>query len=153
MPLYVSQGQTTRLDSGSQTLLARLQELDHSAPAVVQNVRRFLSNPIYYEKRAAGENVLKLYAQVGFQGPERLPVDPANFVTNASQHTTLDWWEPSRDGSSSFSAFPGRAQSKRCCTSSIPFPAISYRTLSIAAEWVRSPGRKTVHFSTIGYRK
>ncbi len=83
---------------GRKALLARLQEINRSTPAVVQNVRRFPGNRIYYEKRVAGENQFKLYVRNGFKGTERLLVDASKFVTNASEHMSLDWWEPSRDG-------------------------------------------------------
>jgi prolyl oligopeptidase len=83
---------------GRKALLARLQDINRSTPAVVQNVRRFPGNRVYYEKRGATESLFKLYVRNGFQGTERLLVDAAKFVTNASEHMSLDWWEPSRDG-------------------------------------------------------
>lgn len=64
----------------------------------MQNVRRFPDDRIYYEKRPAGENVLRLYMRHGFQGAERLLVNPETFATHGSEHMSLDWWEPSRDG-------------------------------------------------------
>ncbi len=64
------------------------------------------------KKQSAGEYVFRLYVRDGFQGTERLLIDPEKFVTNASQHMALDWWEPSRDGRFVASASRPRAPSK-----------------------------------------
>ncbi len=83
---------------GRDAVLARLQELDRSTPASIRNVRRLSENRVYYEKQPAGENVFRLYVRDGFRGAERLLVSPETFVTKTSEHMTVDWWEPSRDG-------------------------------------------------------
>jgi prolyl oligopeptidase len=83
---------------GRKALLARVQELDSAAPAVVGEVRRLPGDLVFYVKRLASENTFKLYVRQGFAGTERLLVDPDTFVTKKDAHMALTLWKPSHDG-------------------------------------------------------
>jgi prolyl oligopeptidase len=62
---------------GRAAFLARLHELDASAPVVVSDVWRFAGDRYFYLKRLPTEPTNKLYERTGLNGAERLLVDPA----------------------------------------------------------------------------
>ena len=74
-------------------LLTRIQQLsgDISAPAAVQRA----GGRIFFQQRPAGANNYKLFVVEG--GTTRVLVDPTTLDT-AGSHVSLDWWEPSHDG-------------------------------------------------------
>ncbi|USX28679.1 prolyl oligopeptidase family serine peptidase [Oxalobacteraceae bacterium OTU3CINTB1] len=76
-------------------LLKRIQQLsgDVAAPAQVQKA----GDSIFYQQRPAGANNFKLFVRDA-QGKERVLVDPTKLDTKSS-HYSLDWWQPSPDGS------------------------------------------------------
>jgi prolyl oligopeptidase len=67
---------------GRERLLARIRELDQSAPAQVSNVRRLPGDIYFYLKLVAGEEASKLYLRRRLNGEEKLLVDPERIVTS-----------------------------------------------------------------------
>jgi prolyl oligopeptidase len=65
---------------GRQQLLARIRELDQSAPAQVFDVHRLPGDIYFYLKLVAGEEASKLYMRRGLNGAEKLLVDPERIV-------------------------------------------------------------------------
>ncbi len=87
---------------GREKLLARIKELDQSAPALVSSVRRLPGGIYLYLKLRSGESVRKLYLRRGLTGEERLLVDPEKVsLAPANQgkgKSTISYFEPSSDG-------------------------------------------------------
>jgi prolyl oligopeptidase len=83
---------------GRAALLARIKELDESAPARVSDVRRLPGGRYFYQKRLATENVLKLYVRDGLSGPEKLILDPAKYPAPKGSHNAISYYAPSWDG-------------------------------------------------------
>jgi prolyl oligopeptidase len=75
-------------------LLSRVQQLsgDISVPAAVQRA----GGRLFFQLRPAGANNFKLFVVEGAK--TRVLVDPTT-QDSAGGHTSLDWWEPSPDGS------------------------------------------------------
>ncbi len=80
------------------SLLARIRRLDESASARVSDVRRLPGGRIFYQKRAASEDMPKLYVREGFAGQERLLVDPAAFARGGGSKYSINYYGPSFDG-------------------------------------------------------
>ena len=87
---------------GRDKLLARLKELDQSAPAIVFGVQRLPGDLYFYQKLLAGENISKLYVRKGLKGAERLLVDPDKVEVAASNRSkgknALAYVDISQDG-------------------------------------------------------
>ena len=83
---------------GRERLLARIQELNQSAPYVIYGFRREPDGKIYYSKRLADENVARFYVRDGIDGPEKLLVDPQKFDGPDGRHASLSFAQPSPDG-------------------------------------------------------
>ncbi len=79
-------------------LLARIKELDESTPARVSDVRRLAGGRVFYQKRAASEDMPKLYVRDGLTGAERLLVDPATFGKAGESKYSINYYAPSFDG-------------------------------------------------------
>ena len=78
-------------------LLGRIQQLsgDVTAPSRVQKA----GGLTFYQQRPAGANNFKLFVRDGRKpGKDRVLVDPTKLDTKTG-HTSLDWWQPSPDGS------------------------------------------------------
>ena len=77
-------------------LLKRIEQLsgDVAAPSRVQKA----GSHIFYQQRPAGANNFKLFVRDGMNGKDRVLVDPTKLDTKSS-HYSLDWWQPSPDGS------------------------------------------------------
>lgn len=78
-------------------LLKRIEQLsgDVAAPARVQTAGQLT----FYQQRPAGANNFKLFVRDGRKpGKDRVLVDPTKLDTKSS-HYSLDWWQPSPDGS------------------------------------------------------
>ncbi len=75
-------------------LLQRIQQLsgDIAAPARIQKT----GARVFYQQRPAGSNNFKLFVREN--GKDRVLVDPTALDT-ATSHVSLDWWQPSPDGS------------------------------------------------------
>jgi prolyl oligopeptidase len=69
---------------GRDKLLARIRELDTSAPARVTDAQRLPGDRYFYEKLFPGESVPKLYIRQGLGGEERLLVDPGKVEVSPS---------------------------------------------------------------------
>ena len=69
---------------GREKLLARIRELDTSAPAMVTDAQRLPGDRYFYQKLLPGESVPKLYIRQGLGGEERLLVDPGKVEVSPS---------------------------------------------------------------------
>jgi prolyl oligopeptidase len=83
---------------GRNGLLAKIKQLDESAPARVSDVRRLPSGRYFYQKRLASENVPKIYMRDGLAGEEKLLVDPTTFAKSGGPHYSINYYAPSFDG-------------------------------------------------------
>ena len=81
---------------GRAGLLARIRQLDGAAAERVQNVSLAAGGLVFYEKRKAGDQQAKLYVRKGWQGGERLVVDPDK-AGGAGAHA-IDFFQPSNNG-------------------------------------------------------
>jgi len=86
---------------GREKLLARIRELDQSAPAQISDVRRLPGDLYFYQKLLAGEDVAKLYMRRGLTGQEKLLVDPEKVKLAPSSQgkgkNAIDYYAPSPD--------------------------------------------------------
>src|SRR5688500_14377938 len=83
---------------GRAKLLARIKELNESAPYAIYGIKREPDGRIYYSKRMADENVAKFYVRDSIEGQEKLLVDPQRFDGPGEQHASLSFAQPSPDG-------------------------------------------------------
>lgn len=81
---------------GRNTLLKEVQQYGDAAAARIFNLQ-IVGTKIYYEKRLASENIPKLYVRDGFNGKERLLVDPEAIKKPGVDHYSLDYFSPSPD--------------------------------------------------------
>jgi prolyl oligopeptidase len=81
---------------GRDTLLKEVQQYGDDAAARIFNLQ-IVGDKIYYEKRLASENIPKLYMRDGFDGKERLLVDPEAIKKPGVAHYSLDYFAPSPD--------------------------------------------------------
>jgi prolyl oligopeptidase len=87
---------------GRDKLLARIRELDTSAPARVTDVQRLPGDRYFYQKLLPGESVPKVYLREGLSGAERLLVDPGTIEVAPSSRSkgrnALAYVDISQDG-------------------------------------------------------
>jgi prolyl oligopeptidase len=87
---------------GREKLLARIRELDTSAPARVTDVQRLPGDRYFYQKLSPGESVPKLYIRQGLDGEERLLADPGKIEVSPSTasrgRNALAFVDVSQDG-------------------------------------------------------
>ena len=83
---------------GYKALRARVAELDEAAAAVVSTVRLDGKGNIYFTRRAATENTLKLYRRDA-SGAEALLVDPDDWRKQSGRPHAINYFAPSPDGS------------------------------------------------------
>jgi prolyl oligopeptidase len=83
---------------GRDALLAKIKQLDESAPARVSDVRRLPNGRYFYQKRLASEDVPKVYMRDGLAGEEKLLVDPTTFAKSGGPHYSINYYAPSLDG-------------------------------------------------------
>ena len=81
---------------GRLALLARIAELGDAVPARVSAVQ-VNNGHYYYLKRAASENIPRLYVRVGLSGKERLLIDPDTVRGARREHFAIDYFAPSPD--------------------------------------------------------
>ena len=81
---------------GRSALLARIGELGDAVPARVSAIQ-VNNGHYYYLKRAARENIPRLYVRVGLAGKERLLVDPDTIRGARRDHFAIDYFAPSPD--------------------------------------------------------
>lgn len=84
---------------GREQLLKRIQELDAEVPANVSDVNRDAKGNLFYEKRLASDNQFKLYKRRGFDGAEKLLVDPEALAKATGKPHAIGGYSNSRDGS------------------------------------------------------
>ncbi len=83
---------------GRARLLERIQELDAEVPAVVADVNRDRQGNLFYEKRLASDNQFKLYMRRGFDGAEKVLVDPEVLAKATGKPHAIGAHSNSRDG-------------------------------------------------------
>ena len=83
---------------GRAPLLARIRELDDSVKERVQFVALAGGGLVFYEKRGADDNQLKLYVRQGFKGAERLLVDPDALARADGQPHAIEFFQASNHG-------------------------------------------------------
>jgi len=92
-----TRAELTRIPGGAE-LLARIKELDESAPARVGAVRRLANGRLFYLKALSKEPVFKLYMREGVSGKETLLVDPEKKAAPGSPPYAINYYTPSDDG-------------------------------------------------------
>lgn len=83
--------------SGYPKLRARLAELDDSATAVVDSVRRDANGVLFFTRRGAKDNTLKLFRREP-SGRERLLADPDDWQKETGKPHAINYFVPSPDG-------------------------------------------------------
>lgn len=83
---------------GREKLLKRIQEIDSEIPANVADVRRAENGALFYQKRLATDNQYKLYVRQGFEGPEKVLVDPEVMAKATGKPHAIGDYAISRDG-------------------------------------------------------
>jgi len=78
---------------GRERLLQRIQQL--SGDAASTRLARRAGAKLFFEQRPAGADNFKLFVRQ--QGVDRVLIDPT-VSSDANGHLSLDWWEPSPDG-------------------------------------------------------
>src|SRR6516225_11268806 len=78
---------------GRERLLQRIQQL--SGDTASTRLARRAGAKLFFEQRPAGADNFKLFVRQ--QGVDRVLIDPT-VSSDASGHLSLDWWEPSPDG-------------------------------------------------------
>ena len=81
---------------GRAALLSRIRALDESVKARVLSPMRAGPGLVFFEKRGAGEEQLKLYVRKGFKGEDKLLVDP-DALGGAGPHA-IEFFAPSNNG-------------------------------------------------------
>jgi prolyl oligopeptidase len=83
---------------GRAPLLARIRELDDSVKERVQFVALSGGGLVFYEKRGADDNQLKLYVRQGYKGAERLLVDPDALAKADGTPHAIEFFQASNNG-------------------------------------------------------
>jgi prolyl oligopeptidase len=88
---------------GREKLLARISELNQSAPAQVSEVHRLPGDLYFYKKLLVSEDTWKLYIRRGLDGNEKLVADPERMtlLQGANQKkgkNAIQYFAPSPDG-------------------------------------------------------
>jgi prolyl oligopeptidase len=83
---------------GRNAFFDRMMELDASVPSKVFGIIRLANDKIFYLKRAAQEDVAKLYMRDSIDGVEMLLVDPDRFRQELGKIHTINEFNPSWDG-------------------------------------------------------
>ena len=82
---------------GYERLKKRIAELDESTSAVIGGVRLDANGNLFFMRRAAAENTLKLYRRDA-QGAETLLVDPDDWQRESGRPHAINYFAPSPDG-------------------------------------------------------
>lgn len=83
---------------GRERILQRLQEIDAEIPAIVSGVSRDEKGGVFYQKRLATDNQFKVYYRKGFDGAEKVLVDPEVSMKATGKPHAIDGYAKSRDG-------------------------------------------------------
>jgi prolyl oligopeptidase len=81
-----------------EAISARIEALAAASGDSVREVTRMPGGRIYYLKRKAGENQLKLVMRTGLDGAERVLVDPEAMAGTTGVPHAIDYFVPSWDG-------------------------------------------------------
>ncbi len=81
---------------GRDGLLKEIQVRGDAVSARINSVQ-VVGPKVYYEKRLATDNIFKLYVREGFEGKERLLVDPDAVQSANGEHSAIDYYAPSPD--------------------------------------------------------
>lgn len=81
---------------GREAIAGRIRELSRE-PVTVRNLA-LANGKVFYLRLAAGDEAPVLCVRQGFDGPERVLVDPARLSTEPAR-ASIDWYRPSPDGS------------------------------------------------------
>ncbi len=81
---------------GRPAILEAIQRYSDATAARILDVLQ-VGEKIYYEKMLAEENLPKLYVRDGFDGEERVLVDPDANLPSGVHHAALDYYAPSDD--------------------------------------------------------
>ncbi len=84
--------------SGREALRQRIEELDAAIPYKVWGVKRLPDGQLFYNKRAADENLHKLYHRPSLSGDEKLLIDPTTIEVKGGGHVSLYLSVPSPSG-------------------------------------------------------
>jgi prolyl oligopeptidase len=84
---------------GRAPLLKRIEALEASVAARIVGVHVLPTGQVFYQKRGASDNQFKLYVRQGFDGAERLLVDPEAMAKAAGgAPQAIDFYQPSPGG-------------------------------------------------------
>src|SRR5271156_5737885 len=83
---------------GRTALLARIKELDAGAPAGIGYAHVLPGGRAFSTKRLASEEVTRLYVREGWNGAEKLLLDPTRFEKPGGPHYSISYVVPSLDG-------------------------------------------------------
>ena len=83
---------------GREKLLQRIQEIDAEVPATVVGVSRDRSGNLFYQKRLASDNQFKLWTRRGFEGAEKILVDPELLAQATGKPHAIGSFAHSPDG-------------------------------------------------------
>jgi prolyl oligopeptidase len=81
---------------GRAALLARIRELDESVKERILSPTQAGNGLVFFEKRKAGEQQLKLYVRKGFKGEDKLLVDPD--AQGGGVPHAIEYFQPSNNG-------------------------------------------------------
>lgn len=82
---------------GYRELGRRIAELDESAPALIQSLRRDANGALYFTRRGPRDNSYKLYRRDA-RGAEALLADPNDWEKKTGKPHAINYFEPSPDG-------------------------------------------------------
>ena len=86
------------LIDGRDAMTKRVEELSKASGDQVRRIMRMPGERIYYLKRKANENQLKLVVRVGMNGAERVLVDPEQMTKATGVPHAINFFVPSWDG-------------------------------------------------------
>lgn len=76
----------------------RIQELDGGKPFRIFSIRKFKDGTLFYQKRAVGENISKLYVRFAGSTDENLLIDTEKIKSEDNQHFSINSYSASPDG-------------------------------------------------------
>ncbi|HWH81169.1 MAG TPA: hypothetical protein VNU71_02920, partial [Burkholderiaceae bacterium] len=83
---------------GRDAIAKRVAELGKASGDAVDAIRRMPGERIYYLRRQAGENQMKLVMRIGLAGAERVLVDPEQMAKQTGVPHAINYFVPSWDG-------------------------------------------------------
>ncbi len=83
---------------GRSDILSRLVELDAGKPYRIFGITKLKNGTMFFQKRAQGENLPKLYVRLANSKDDQLLIDPENIKSADKQHYSIGSYTPSPDG-------------------------------------------------------